>query len=130
MQQKHRRAIVGIIALVVSLSLGNSLAVAQTGMNSALVWHIIGSGGQPASEAEITLNGTIGQPIVGISTAPGISLSAGPWRAPALAQPRDDPPDPPPMPQDDGTVSLYLPLVVSPQQSLCTITRIWLSDGL
>jgi hypothetical protein len=116
MQQKHRRAIVGIIALVVSLSLGSSLAVAQTGIGPALVWHIIGSGGQPASEAEIALNGTVGQPVVGISTAPGVSLSAGPWRAPAPGQPRNDPPDPTPEPQDDGNVTLYLPLVISTQR--------------
>ncbi len=116
MHQKHRRAIVGSIALVVSLSLGSSLALAQTSIDPALVWHIIGSGGQPASEAEIALNGTIGQPVVGISTAPGVSLSAGPWRAPAPTQPRNDPPDPPPMPQDDGNVLLYLPLVVSTPQ--------------
>jgi hypothetical protein len=113
MQRKHRRAIVGIIALAVSLSLGSSLAVAQTGINPALIWHITGSGGQPVSEAEVTLNGTIGQPVVGTSTAPGVSLSAGPWRAPAPAQPRNDPPDPSPMPQDDENVLLYLPLVVS-----------------
>jgi hypothetical protein len=116
MQQKNHRAIVGIIALVVSLSLGSSLAVAQTVVNPALVWHIIGSGGQPTNEAEIALNGTIGQPVVGVSTAPGVSLSAGPWRAPAPAQPRNDPPDPPPEPQDDGNVTLYLPLVIATQR--------------
>jgi hypothetical protein len=116
MQQKHRRTVVALIALVVSLSLGSSLAVAQTAMNPALVWDIVASGGQPASEAEVSLNGTIGQPVVGISTASGVSLSAGPWRAPAPAQPPNDPPAPPPMPRDDGNVSLYLPLIVSTQQ--------------
>lgn len=113
MQQKYPRAVVGLIALVVSLALGSGFAVAQTDVTPALVWHIIGSGGQPASDAEVALNGTIGQPVVGVSTAPGVSLSAGPWRAPAPTQTRNDPPDPPIIPPDTSTVSLYLPLVVS-----------------
>jgi hypothetical protein len=42
-------------------------------------WWVIASGGAASTGDNITLNATIGQPVVGISSGADITLSAGFW---------------------------------------------------
>ena len=82
--------------LIVVLSLNFALATAATTID----WWTVGSGGGGSSAGGISLNGTIGQPLVGNNTAGNIEACSGFWEcggALALA------PSPP---------SLYLPVVL------------------
>jgi hypothetical protein len=44
-------------------------------------WWVMASGGAPSSGGSITMNGTLGQPVVGLSSGENISMSAGFWVA-------------------------------------------------
>ena len=88
----------GVVAslLLLVLSLNLALATAST----TLEWWTVGSGGGGSSAGGISLNGTIGQPLVGNNIAGNIEACSGFWEcggALALA------PSPP---------SLYLPVVL------------------
>jgi len=45
-------------------------------------WWVIGGGGGAAGGGSITLNDSLGQPVTGPASAPGLALSAGFWQAP------------------------------------------------
>ena len=42
-------------------------------------WYVIGSGGGTATGGNYTLNGTIGQPVVGLSSSADLDLCSGFW---------------------------------------------------
>ena len=47
--------------------------------NSDIEWWVFGGGGGQVSGGEVTLNASLGQPIIGISSGDSISLEAGFW---------------------------------------------------
>ncbi len=73
--------------LLVTL-LGTGIALAE-GSGPALDWWIIAGGGAPSGGAGVSLNDTLGQPIIGPSGGGDVALGAGYWAncvaAPAVA---------------------------------------------
>ena len=49
-------------------------------------WHVVSGGGVLAVADGVTLDGSIGQAIVGWSSAPGVTLHAGYWQVLVRAQ--------------------------------------------
>ena len=68
------------VAMVPAL-LWTGTVLAGSSANYAINWQVFGDGGQPIANAgqTVTLNGTLGQPVSGISSATGLTLSAGYW---------------------------------------------------
>lgn len=67
------------VACAVLLSAGGVLA--QSG-DPAVEWWVISGGGAPSSGTGVTLNDTVGQPIIGTASGGGdVALSAGYWAA-------------------------------------------------
>ncbi len=64
------------LALLAALLL-TGLALAASG--PAVNWQVMAEGGAPSSGGNITLNDTLGQPIVGDSAGGNVSLGAGYW---------------------------------------------------
>jgi hypothetical protein len=90
MKTKRLIPAVALALVVVSLS-----AVAVFALSDAAVdWWVVASGGAPSSAGGITMNCTLGQPVVGQSAGGDVALSAGFWSA-------------------GGVYSTYLPLVMS-----------------
>jgi len=57
------------------MDLGVVLAFSATSVD----WWVFGSGGGPSSGGEISLNDTIGQPVIGSSSGGDVNLQAGYW---------------------------------------------------
>jgi hypothetical protein len=75
-----------VIMLALCLLLGATGPVraarsSQASAAQAIGWWVLGSGGGPSSGSTITLDGTLGQPVVGVSTNGVTTLSAGYWFA-------------------------------------------------
>jgi hypothetical protein len=75
-----------VIMLAFCLLLGSAGAVraarsSQASAAQGIGWWVLGSGGGPSSGGTITLDGTLGQPVVGVSTNGVTTLSAGYWFA-------------------------------------------------
>jgi hypothetical protein len=72
--------------LVVFLLLGavQAVRVAQASWASGppgIVWWVLGAGGGPAGGGQVTLNATLGQPVVGQSSSGSTTFKAGYWAA-------------------------------------------------
>ena len=63
-----------------------SLATAQT---YQIDWYVIGSGGGHSESANYQVNGTIGQPIVGIASSDNYTIEAGFWVGGGIIGPQD-----------------------------------------
>jgi len=75
-----------ILALVLALLLVLMSFIAVLAIDGTVVdWWAMASGGAPSSGDSITMNGTLGQPLVGLSTGGDVVLSAGYWVAGAVA---------------------------------------------
>ncbi len=70
-----------ILMIVVGLLLGSLLLTTATlaGGSHTLSWSVLGGGGGSVGSGGITLDGTIGQPVVGQVGAPSYALCAGFW---------------------------------------------------
>jgi len=66
-----------MFAMMVAFLLLASVALAQG--TPTINWSVIGGGGGHAEAAPYALDGTLGQPIVGLATGPSVSLCAGYW---------------------------------------------------
>jgi hypothetical protein len=87
-----RHAIVPAAALLCCLVVaGAALAQGTATINR---W-VISSGGAPSSGGNVTLNDTLGQPIIGPSSGGNVSLGAGYWGGRAV---EEQSPSPPPLP--------------------------------
>jgi hypothetical protein len=73
----NRRTMLILIAALGILGLGGGAVLAQSG--AAIEWWAITGGGAPSSGGNVTLNDSLGQPIVGSSSGDNISLGAGYW---------------------------------------------------
>jgi hypothetical protein len=70
------------IAPAVGLLLVLMSAIAVFAINGTAVdWWVVAGGGAPSSADSITMNGTLGQPVVGLSSDGDVSLEAGYWVA-------------------------------------------------
>ena len=70
------------IAFIVGLFLILISAVVVFAIDGTAVdWWVVAGGGAPSSADGITMNGTLGQPMVGQSSGGDVSLSAGYWGA-------------------------------------------------
>ena len=92
---KKRVSILIILVLcLLGLLMGGILVTAETGLPS-IDWWVLGGGGEPASGGNITINDTIGQPIVGPSSGGDVGLQAGYWAG-----------------AGEGDHTVYLPLIL------------------
>ena len=71
------------VVLVALLAAGAALA--QGG--PTVDWWVIVGGGGPSGGGDVTLNDTLGQPVIGPATADGLALSAGYWARARLRRP-------------------------------------------
>jgi hypothetical protein len=70
------------IALAVGLILVLMSAIVVLAIDgTALDWWVVAGGGSPSSADSITMNGTLGQPVVGQSSGGDVSLETGYWGA-------------------------------------------------
>jgi hypothetical protein len=67
------------LAVVAVLSLGG-VALASSLATAAIDWHVFSAAGAPAAGAQISLNGSLGQPIAGPASSASVSLQAGYWQ--------------------------------------------------
>jgi len=94
----ERRLSVSIAIVVAALlALGLSWGLASHVAN----WHVIAGGGGHSEAGAYALDGTLGQPVVGLSSSTSNSLCAGFWCGTLAVAPT-----PPPTPRP-----VYLPLV-------------------
>ena len=74
----NKRRILLSISVLGALALAAGAVLAQGG-TPAIDWWVVAGGGEPASGGEITLNDTLGQPVVGPSAGEDVALGAGYW---------------------------------------------------
>jgi len=80
---KARIAFVCLV-VVAALSLGG-VALASSAGTATIDWHVFSAAGAPAvgapaAGAQISLNGSLGQPIAGPASSASVSLQAGYWQ--------------------------------------------------
>jgi hypothetical protein len=70
-----------IIVLILALGAAAGLAWAGSSPNYAIDRQVLAAGGEPAvsNSSDLSLNGTLGQPITGSSTSGNVVLLAGYW---------------------------------------------------
>ena len=77
-----------VVLLGTGVALGGGVALAQGG-GPAVDWWVIAGGGGPPGGTGVTLNDTLGQPVIGPSSGAGsIRLAAGYWTGSCLAADR------------------------------------------
>jgi hypothetical protein len=64
------------IALVCSTLIAAGIMLDGT---PAIVWWLTNAGGETSIAGDVTMNTSLGQPVIGVSDANGISLAAGFW---------------------------------------------------
>jgi len=70
-----------VLVILFSLILAHIALAAGT---IAIEWWAFGGGGGPATAGMITLNDTLGQPVIGPSSSDSLSLGAGYWYGAAV----------------------------------------------
>jgi hypothetical protein len=75
----YRRFILFVL-LGVALFLVTGAALAAS--TPLIAWQTVAGGGGPSSAGAITANGTLGQPLAGLSAGGSVSLNAGFWQSP------------------------------------------------
>jgi hypothetical protein len=73
------------LMVVAALSLGG-VALASSWATAAIDWHVFSAAGAPATGVQISLNGSLGQPIAGPASSASVSLEAGYWQRAAGSQ--------------------------------------------
>lgn len=87
LMDKTRILAFSLAILLILLLVG--VAWAGSSANYAIDWWVFSGGGAPASSSSVSLNGSLGQTAVGLSSSSNVSLNAGYWRS-ALAPPPDN----------------------------------------
>lgn len=75
---------IALIAFTLILVLGLTVSLVWAGSSvlHAIPWQVLAGGGQPvASSNGLTLNGTLGQPIIGQAAGSTTTLQGGFWNA-------------------------------------------------
>jgi uncharacterized repeat protein (TIGR01451 family) len=78
MKPKHKLFLGALVASSLGLALVFAVAVAANG-TPAIDWWVFGAGGAPSSNGGVTLEDTLGQIVIGPSSAGDTSLEAGFW---------------------------------------------------
>jgi hypothetical protein len=74
----NRRTVISLVgALLAALALAAGVALAQG--TPTINWWIVAGGGAPSSGGNVTLNDSLGIPIIGPSSGGNVSLGAGYW---------------------------------------------------
>jgi len=107
--------------LLCLLVVGATLAQTTPAVNR---WVISGEGA-PSSSGNVTLNDTLGQPIIGLSSGGGTWLGAGYWGAGAM---EEGPPPPPPIPVGGYTVPLSKLQLLLPWMGLVALIGLLLTS--
>ena len=77
MRHKHKL----LLAVLFACALGLALAVAVwANATPAIEWWVFGSGGVPSSSAAVSMEDTLGQPVIGPSSGGDVALQAGFWQ--------------------------------------------------
>lgn len=74
----NRRFIWILILALVGLALAAAVVQAQSG-GPAINWAVIAAGGAPSSGGNVSLNDTLGQPVIGLAGGGNVGLAAGYW---------------------------------------------------
>jgi len=85
------KTVIALAALLCGLLMVGGGVWAMTSTNYAINWDVIGGGGEPASSANYTARGTIGQPAAETSFSTNYQLGSGYWQEIA-APPTNQPP--------------------------------------
>jgi cell division septation protein DedD len=75
----NRRQLLIVMGSLVSVGLLGAGALAMSLVGFDLGWHVIASGGGHSSSADYALDGSIGQPAVGVLSSADYRLGAGFW---------------------------------------------------
>jgi hypothetical protein len=75
-----------MLSLIACLALA-AVPIASGAVGTAIDWGVFSSGGGSASSGSVSLNGSLGQPVVGVSSGGETQLSAGFWHAQAAGAP-------------------------------------------
>jgi hypothetical protein len=78
---RHRMTISILLFLGTALALTALTALARGG-TGAVSWWVIAGGGGPADGDDVSINDTLGQPVVGRSAGGNVFLTAGYWSGP------------------------------------------------
>jgi hypothetical protein len=75
------------LALLLALALAAGLAQAGSSATYAINWQVLAGGGGPVASTAggVSLNGTLGQPVIGPSAGGAVTLGAGYWHAGAAS---------------------------------------------
>ena len=118
----NRRNVVLVTAVLCFLLIGSSV-LAQGG--AAINWWVFGGGGAPSSGGNVTLNDTLGEPIIGPSSNGGnVSLMAGYWGGRAV---EEGPPPPPPIPVGGYIVPISKYELLVPWMASATLAGLFLA---
>jgi hypothetical protein len=94
MNKRHVNALATALLCCLVVALSVVTGVAQ-GTPTIINRWVISDGGAPSSDGNVTVNDTLGEPIIGPSSGSNVWLGAGYWGAGAVEQ---GPPPPPPIP--------------------------------
>lgn len=119
----NRRDVVLLATAVLCFLLVGSGVLAQG--SAAIAWWVIGGGGAPSSGGNVTLNDSLGQPIIGPSSGGNVWLEAGYWGGRAV---EEGPPPPPPIPVGGYIVPVSKFGLLVPWMGLVTLVGLILSS--
>ncbi len=74
---KTKQIALGLAVLLVFLLVGATLAGSSD--SYAIDWQVLDGGGAPATAGQVSLNGSLGQTVIGPSTSASYGLQAGHW---------------------------------------------------
>jgi len=118
----NRRDVVLLATAVLCFLVVGSSVLAQG--SAAIAWWIIGGGGAPCSGGSVTLNDSLGQPIVGSASGGNISLGSGYWGGRAV---EEGPAPPPPIPVGGYIVPVSKFRLLVPWMGLVTLVGLLLT---
>lgn len=95
--KKVRIVSLGLAALLVLLLV--QVAGAGSSANYAINWQVLSGGGAPAGAGNVTLNGSMGQPVIGLTSTGNTQIRSGYWYGITTSGP--------------GGEDLYLPVILS-----------------
>jgi hypothetical protein len=80
----HRKIIAILLLCLSVVAMFSGAAYAQTGGGFDLSWQVIGGGGGQSAGGSFTVDGTVGQAVVGSSARSGYTVDHGFWTGAAI----------------------------------------------
>jgi len=79
----NKRYVAVLILLFLALALVfATVTVLAQGNSPAINWWVVAGGGEPIQSGNVSINDTLGQPVIGPSSGGNVSLTAGYWYGP------------------------------------------------